>query len=482
MRARVAIQPWNRFEDYADVLEGTLRALGDLGEIIRPGQQVIIKPNITADAPASSGGTTHVELVEALIEQIRPLRPSEIIVAEGTGRFGNRHETAFLHDGWREMAQRQSVELYNLDAGPHVTIQPKGNRCGRTIPVSRLILESDVYVSVPCLKTHLSADYTVAIKNSFALIPQKVRTELHRAYRVEEALADLATIRLPDLIVVDGWDGTEGVAGGMRFDHPAQARLMMAGTDAVAVDVVARGLMDWQRGPTRYLDWAIADGCGVGELEKIEVVAGSIDALRKPYLTAGQELEESMPGLRLHDGRACSGCRVAALSAIWRFERQRLLKPVTLIYGGDMTPPEPEGATLVIGDCAQEFSHLGRYFPGCPPSVPDLIDALVESEAICRRCHERTQAILADYSPEDAPYLRVAAAGQELFTGSQVRRGEWHHELLVGDCMGHYVGVVKERAEQFGMSPKEDVTFLPGCPVAEETIAEAIRRWAEVRP
>ena len=72
------------------------------------------------------------------------------------------------------------------------------------MPFPQVILDADVFISVPCLKTHIHADHTVTLKNSFGCTPQWKRSEVHSQYLLEEFLVDLNRVRSPDLIIVDG--------------------------------------------------------------------------------------------------------------------------------------------------------------------------------------------------------------------------------------------------------------------------------------
>ena len=83
------------------------------------------------------------------------------------------------------------VELYNLDAGPHAEIKLDKPRYPGTVPFPQVILDADVFISVPCLKTHIHADHTVTLKNSFGCTPQWKRSEVHSQYLLEEFLVDL---------------------------------------------------------------------------------------------------------------------------------------------------------------------------------------------------------------------------------------------------------------------------------------------------
>lgn len=480
--ALVSLHRWPAFEQVDAVLSACLGGLGGMARFVRPGGVVIVKPNLTANGPEASGGVTHVALAEAIVRQVLRCRPGRVIVAEGTGAFGLAHETAFPTGGWREMAARLGVALYNLDHGPHDEVKLADGRYAEALPFSRLVRECDVFISVPCLKTHITADYTVALKNSFCLTPQWKRSEIHRQYAVETSLVDLNRIRKPDLIVVDGWDGAEGIAGGTDFERPAGARLLLAGDDAVAVDVIACELMGWQR-RTRYLQWAIEDGVGIGDRDRIECRGEPLTTLQRRFMTPAEELMQLLPGLQLDDQGACSGCRIAALAAIQRVRYQKLLKPLRLVYGGEgALPPYDQGAdTIVVGDCAcRAYDGEGRQIAGCPAFPPEIMAAVEASGCICRRCVELAQAALADYSAEALASLRVSAAGAEVWQGQRVDRNGWHIEWVVGDCSRRYLRVLRERAAQLGMDAEADVLWARGCPPDEQTLratlAHAVQR------
>lgn len=474
----VTIRHWSEFHQAGQVLAACLADLGGLERFIRPGQTVVVKPNITASGPASSGGTTHVELVEALVHQVWRCAPSRIVVAEGTFTFGTTQEAGFPVGGWREMAARTGVELYNLDAGPHTELTLPGARYPHPLPFSQFIVDADVYISVPCLKTHINCDYTVALKNGYGLIPGWKRSEIHRQYLLEQALVDLNRIRKPDLVIVDGWEGAEGIAGGSSFTSPAGARLLLAGDDPVAVDVVSRQIMGLP-GRTRYLDWAIENGVGVGDPARIQVTGLQVADCCRPFRWPAHELMELMPGLVVHDLGACSGCRSAALTAAYRFAHQKLLKPLTVVFGKEGEPPPCSADTIVAGDCAAHLGHLGMHIAGCPAGVPEIVAAMERLGCICQRCHDVAHQALAGFAPASLPHLRVAAAGSEVFVGAEVKRTEWHQELLVGDCMERYAAAVLERSPQLGMVPGKDVVWLRGCPVEEAEVRAVLQRLSE---
>ena len=474
-RTIVSLRHWLEYTDVERVLAECLADVGGIERFVHPGQTVVVKPNLTGDAAASSGGTTHIELVEALLRQVQHCQPSRIVVAEGNGFFGATLESAFLHGGWREMAARMGVELYNLDGGPYLEVMLDHPHYPYPLPFSRLVLEADVFITVPCLKTHINADYTVALKNSFCLTPQWKRSEIHSQYLLEEALTDLGRVRRPDLSVVDGWDGAEGVAGGIGFDHPAGARVMLVGADPVAVDLVSREVME-QTAPTRYLRWAIEDGLGVGDPNAIEICGAPLGECRRRFMSPTEEISQAMPQLTLRDQRACSGCRCLATTALWRFQSQKMLHPLQVVVGGRGELPHLDGQVVVLGDCAKPFAALGTYLEGCPPKAEAVMSALENTKCFCHQCREIVRVILPDLPAGLLAHLQVAASGAQVHVGDQARRDRWRLILLVGNCMQHYAQVNAERAALFGLDPERDMAWVQGCPPEEAAVREAVQR------
>lgn len=461
------------------MLAECLQDLGGMSAFVHPGQMVVIKPNITADAPEDSGGTTHVALVEAIVREVQACAPRRLVVAEGTGMFGLAHETAFVHGGWREMAARTGVELYNLDAGPHTVFCLPDGRYAGELPVADILLQADVLITVPLIKTHITTDYTVAIKNGFAHVPQATRTKIHGQHMVENALVDINRIRKPDLTVVDGYDGADGIAGGVKFDRPAKARLMLVGADPVAVDVISRQLMCMTY-RTRYLEWAAADGLGVADPAAIEVRGEAVSALARRFMTAAEELCLVLPGLQVCDLGACSGCRVAALSAVQRYWEQGISKPFALVMGNGDLPEVPDRPCIVLGNCAAKYAHLGTYIPGCPAPSDAVRETMEAQEFVCQKCRRLTERLLKQVPAELAPYLRLVASGAQVFIGEAVKGVDWHVELLVGRCSASYAARVAERAPQYGMDPSRDVVHLSCCPASEADVLAAFAQLAAV--
>lgn len=66
-------------------VDEAVKLIGGLEGIIKPGDVVGIKPNLTGNVPAELGVTTHPNIVLALVDSIRKITSGEIIIMEGSG-------------------------------------------------------------------------------------------------------------------------------------------------------------------------------------------------------------------------------------------------------------------------------------------------------------------------------------------------------------------------------------------------------------
>jgi uncharacterized protein (DUF362 family) len=128
------------------------------------------------------------------------------------------------------------------------------------MPTMRLpaaVLDADVVVSMPKLKTHHWAGMTCSLKNLFGVVPGAVygwpKNLLH--WRgVENAIVDLAATIRPGLVIVDGIVGMEG--DGPIMGTPRPVGCVVMGADPVAVDATCARVMGLRPEKMPYLEMA----------------------------------------------------------------------------------------------------------------------------------------------------------------------------------------------------------------------------------
>ena len=73
-----------RGEDYAALVAKVLAPLGGMGRFVKPGDRVVIKPNIGWDRSPEQGATTHPLVVKALVLQALASGAARVLVFDRT--------------------------------------------------------------------------------------------------------------------------------------------------------------------------------------------------------------------------------------------------------------------------------------------------------------------------------------------------------------------------------------------------------------
>ncbi|MGB9939715.1 DUF362 domain-containing protein [Methanosarcina sp.] len=281
MNTKVSIARCQDYSNAKDAIREALNLIGGLEKIIVPGNRVLLKPNVLAIRSPEDAVTTHPAVVSAMCELVLEVGGIPVI-GDGSGIVKPGSTTtaqALKASGIESVASAYGVELINFETSDFVEVDIPGARQFSHMHISRAVLEADVVISLPKLKTHELTLYTGAVKNFFGTIPQKNRKQAHfleDRRRFGEAIVDIYSVVKPQLAVMDGVVGMEG--NGPANGTPVFAGVIMASYDCVALDIVASELIgiDPLKVPTNKA--ALARGFGtkhpdiVGTpLEKVKV-------------------------------------------------------------------------------------------------------------------------------------------------------------------------------------------------------------------
>jgi uncharacterized protein (DUF362 family) len=239
--ARVAILPAAAYhEGLVDTVLVGLRAC----EVAVRGARVVLKPNLVEYDPRSVINT-HPLLVAAAAEAFRRLDAREVIVAEGPGhRRDTEHVlvASGLHDSLRDIGAPY-VDL-NVDRVRRTPLQTRFTDLGH-LYLPRTVLDADLFVSMPKLKTHHWAGVTLSMKNLFGIVPGSVygwpKNPLHWQ-GIHPSILDLnSTVPGRRFAIVDGIVGMEG--NGPIQGEARRAGVLVFGEDPVAVDATGARIM-----------------------------------------------------------------------------------------------------------------------------------------------------------------------------------------------------------------------------------------------
>ena len=194
-----------RCPDYSDTKRAIAEALdllGGLENVIHSGDRVLLKPNILAASPPESAATTHPSIVASMCEFVLQAG-GKPVVGDGAGisRPGATSK-ALKTSGIEEAARKAGAQVVNFETAGFTLVDIPDPLQFRKLYIANPVLEADVVISLPKLKTHELTYYTGAVKNFFGALPLKCRKEIHLLGKRDlfgEAVADVYSAIRPAL-------------------------------------------------------------------------------------------------------------------------------------------------------------------------------------------------------------------------------------------------------------------------------------------
>lgn len=366
-----------------------LKFVGGMDKVVSQGDKVFIKPNLVDGAPFETGEVVQLEVMEVLVEEVLRIGASEVVIGE-TPTWRKKTVTV---EAYELLAKRLGAKFLDLSQYPFEEVKVKNPILFNKVRLSKKLLDCDVFINVPTLKTHVQAGLSVSIKNLYGLIPGRPgkgdKGLYHKLDRIEEAILDLYQVRKPDLIVVDGTYSTfhTGPRPLEDFKETFRLDLSLAGFDPVAIDTVGAKILGINPKTLRYLMWGKVKGLGTGNLDKIKILGIPIEKAHvKKAIDTVEFANARMENVKILNYGACTGCLKYA-PRIRRFGEEILGDRVVFVMGPKANANsvrkdmKGEGKILLCGYCAAPtfYNELqGDFIPGCPPTIEDLEKKLKE--------------------------------------------------------------------------------------------------------
>jgi uncharacterized protein (DUF362 family) len=277
------------FVKTTDRVAGVARAIDLLGLERFRGKDLFVKPNFnSADA---TPGSTHTDTLVALVRKLKSMGAGPLTVGDRSG-MGNTREVMESKRAF-QLGQELNAKVVVLDESPasewEIVQQPDSHwQQGFALP--RVVRNAGGIVTTCCLKTHrYGGHFTLSLKNSVGLAakfvpgqPYNFMRELHSSPHQRHMIAEINAAYRPDLIVLDGIQAF--VNGGPDQGKLVDSKVILAGTDRVAVDAVGVALLRYFGTTPEVSQGAIFDQeqiaravqlkIGVGSPRLIELVTG----------------------------------------------------------------------------------------------------------------------------------------------------------------------------------------------------------------
>jgi len=242
-------------------------SLGGMKNFVKPNQTVVVKPNIGWNVEPERAGNTNPVLVKAIIKQCLDAGAKDVYVFDHTcDRWSSCYANSGIEDAVKDAGGK--IVPGNRE-GYYQNVEVPGGKTLTNAQVHELILESDVFINVPILKSHGGAKLTIAMKNLMGVVWDRHfwhRNDLH------QCIADFATFRKPDLNVIDAYqvmmrNGPKGVS----TEDVVMMRSQILSTDMVAADTAAAKLFGMDPADVPYIGLAHELGVGTKELSKLNI-------------------------------------------------------------------------------------------------------------------------------------------------------------------------------------------------------------------
>ncbi len=267
-----------RCADYQDdrvyqAVKRSLDSLGGLAKIIRPGDRVLLKVNMLMASEPEDAVTTHPAIIKAVGGLVREAG-GKPVVGDSPGNAYANIDKALERTGIRAAAESCGAEIVNFEKSGLVEIDyPQGENF-RKLYLAQAVLDCDVIITMPKLKTHNYVLYTGAIKNMFGAVTgfNKANYHLDAPHPGDfcRVLVDIYEQARPSLAIMDAVWAMEGAgpASGRRRD----VGLILSSYDPVALDAVAGKIIGYEPDEIMTTSIAAARGLGEKDLENIEIL------------------------------------------------------------------------------------------------------------------------------------------------------------------------------------------------------------------
>jgi uncharacterized protein (DUF362 family) len=295
-----------------------VRHVGGIESLVKPGDDIVIKPNLVTAMPSDAGMTTDPRVVEVIIELCMERNPSSVVLAEGSATADT--EMAFEVAGYSDLSTRHDVELVDLNDASTTTVEIPGGKGMESIEIPTIIHECDVLINVPKLKLYRVKWASLAIKNLVGVVndqgfftdekvskfslevtpelwkpggkgylphhgkyfnPRGEKEKIHE--NLNESIVDLASVVRPSLNIIDGIMLCRDPDLTYYDPTPVQLNSILTGTDYMAVDTVSLQIAGRSPLDIPYLKPAVERGIGESDLSKIKVVGTSLDKIASDW-------------------------------------------------------------------------------------------------------------------------------------------------------------------------------------------------------
>jgi uncharacterized protein (DUF362 family) len=254
--------------DPGELTRRAIAAVGGIERFVKPGADVIVKPNIcNAYHGPEYASTTNPDVIAAIVALCVGAGAKRVRVMDFP--FGGAPQKAYAMSGIQAAVAAAGGEMEVMSKVKFRDVALPAGKAIQKWPVYGEILDADAVINVPIAKQHGSARLTLGMKNLMGVIED--RGGFH-ARGLHQPIADLSSAVRPALTVVDAVRilTRNGPTGG-NLDDVKRMDTVIASADVVAADTYAATLFGLTPDDVPYIKLGAEMGLGQSDLKAIKV-------------------------------------------------------------------------------------------------------------------------------------------------------------------------------------------------------------------
>ncbi|MGE5340133.1 MAG: DUF362 domain-containing protein [Candidatus Omnitrophota bacterium] len=274
-----------------------IHLLGGTSSFVKPGEKLLLKPNVLVGDRSEKAVTTHPSVFRAVAEEFK--RAGADVWAGDSPAIG-KPERNMDKAGLKEVAETLNLRLADFQTAVKVTF-PEA-LLAKQMVLAAGVMDADGIISISKMKTHGFTRITGAVKNQFGCVPGIRKAEYHvkmpDIYDFSKVLVDINRFLKPKLklFIMDGIVAMEG--NGPRGGEPCPMNVLLFSTDPVALDSVFCRLIDLNPEWVPTMTFGEASGLGNYKADDITLIGDPIENLVNPNFKVTRRAPDRLASAR----------------------------------------------------------------------------------------------------------------------------------------------------------------------------------------
>jgi len=259
--------------DRTKTVNKAIELLGGIERFVRPGEKVVIKPNVAFAQPPIIGSTTHPSLVSEVVRLCyNKAKARQVMVLDNPI---NEPASCFTISGIGKSASQAGAKIIlPKDHFFRRTTLDKGKLIRNWPVFYEPLAKADKLIGIAPVKDHHRAGASMTMKNFYGLLGGR-RNVFHQD--INTIIAELSMLVRPSLVILDGTEAmiSNGPTGGSLSDLK-RLNTMVASCDPVAADSYGCTLLGLKPSELAYLGKAQDAGVGTTDYESLKPIRATL--------------------------------------------------------------------------------------------------------------------------------------------------------------------------------------------------------------